>query len=187
MFLIDGIALDEDIIEAHFSCDLEKCKGACCTFVGDFGAPVLDEEVGLIEDAMNKITPYLSERSLSIIKSNGFVEGYSGTYTTTCINRKDCVFVYYDEKIAKCAIEKAYFEGKIEFRKPVSCHLFPIRIRDFGGPYLCYENIPECNPAVKKGEIEKVKMYKFLKDALSRSLGEDWYNLLIKEINSNGK
>ena len=180
MYSIDNILIDEDIISSCFTCNLDKCKGACCTFPGEFGAPLQDSEIGIISQNLDSAEEYLGRRSLTILKDEGFFEGEKGSYTTMCIKKKDCVFVYYQDKIAKCALEKAYFEGKSEFRKPLSCHLFPIRDAKFGNDYLYFEKINECIPGVHLGNVEQTRLYVFLKDAIVRAKGEEWYSQLVK-------
>lgn len=182
MILIDNILVDEKIGDTYFSCDLTKCKGACCTFPGDYGAPVLKEEIALMEESLPFASEYLSERSKSIIQKEGIVTEISGSYYTNCIEKKDCVFVYYDGDIALCSIEKAYLDGKIKFRKPVSCHLFPVRVSNFSGKYLYYEKIDECNPALQHGKSKNIKIKDSVKDALIRSYGEDWYDVYTQTI-----
>ncbi|MFP4369454.1 MAG: DUF3109 family protein [Bacteroidota bacterium] len=178
MIKIDDILIDEDILKANFSCDLVKCKGACCTFPGKYGAPLNDNEVEKIKDSFSEALDYLSPASVQYIEKTGFIEGKPGHYTTMCIDARDCVFVFYEEGIAKCALEKAFFDGKTKFRKPVSCHLFPVREGNFGGKYLYYERIKECSPAISKGEKENTKMPEFVKDALIRAYGRDWFDKL---------
>jgi hypothetical protein len=182
MFIIDSVLVDEEIGRANFACDLDACKGACCTFEGDFGAPVLEEEVELIKESFGAAWEYLSEKSRKYIEEFGFVEGEGDELATVCIDHKDCVFVYYDGDKALCALEKAYFEGKSKFRKPISCHLFPIRVGQFGGPMLYYEKIAECKPALHRGSKENISLIECVKDALIRKYGEDWYNALIEAI-----
>lgn len=178
MYLVDKILVDEDIAKINFSCDLKKCKGGCCTFEGEFGAPVLDSEVNEINSLIPVVEQYLSEGSKDTIRKKGAIEGLPGSYSTMSINKRDCVFVYYEGDIAKCSIEKAYFESKTKFRKPLSCQLFPIRVSDYGGTYLYYQKFEECDPGLEKGMKEKTFMFKFLKAPLIRAFGEDWYNEL---------
>jgi len=189
MILIDKILLDEDIISSEFLCDLSKCKGACCTFPGDKGAPVRDSEVQMLNQCLEAASEYLSKRNLKYIEKHGIVEGDKGNYTTVCINNRDCVFVYYDEGIAYCAIERAFLDGKISYRKPISCHLYPIRVGNFNGDYLYYSRIEECKPAREYGKQNKVHLTKCVKDALVRAYGEKWYDVLAEYIDSkkNGK
>lgn len=184
MILIEEIGVDKSIVQNNFLCDLNKCKGACCTFEGEYGAPVLDEEVEAIRLSYPAAKKYLSERSIRVIEESGFVEGDAGNQTTVCIDRKDCVFVYYDGDIAKCALEKAYHEGENDFRKPISCHLFPVRIGNYGGIYMYYEQIKECKPAIQLGIKTNTKLYKMLEEPLIRAFGDEWFNKL--EKNSNG-
>jgi hypothetical protein len=183
MVAIEGITLDEDILNSKFLCDLTQCKGACCTFPGEYGAPLLNSEIKAMNDCVEAASEYLSERSKQVLKDEGFYEGFSGTYTTVCIDKQDCVFVYYDDDIAKCALEKAFLNGKTNFRKPVSCHLFPIRVRKYGGFHLYYEKIEECNPGIEKGLNENVLLTSTVRDALVRSFGEEWVNNLLKKQN----
>lgn len=187
MIQIDNILIDEDIVKAKFSCDLKKCKGACCTFPGEYGAPLLDSEIAQIEKALPEAKKYLSPKSLKVLEQDGFFEGSDGDYSTVCIDKKDCVLVFYEGDVAKCALEKAFFDGKAEFRKPISCHLFPIRVGSFGGSYLYYEKISECEPAKEKGKAEEIPLYESLKDSLTRSFGEKWYSKLDSYIKENIK
>ncbi len=183
MILIDNVGVEKEILDAPFLCDLKNCKGACCTFPGKYGAPVLEDEVFRISDNLKEIMKYMQEDSIKFMKKKGFIQGAPDSYTTTCIDDKECVFVTYDGDVAKCAIEKAFHDGKSDFRKPVSCHLFPVRENDFGGTVLYYEKIEECDPGITHGRNEKVKMIEMLKEALIRRFGEDWYNKLLAEAN----
>ncbi len=184
MIQLDNILLEEEIIKVKFACDLDKCKGGCCTFPGEHGAPLHDEEITELEDALEPASEYLTQNSLDYIEEHGLYEGTRGSYTTNCIDKKDCVFVYYEESIARCAIEKAFFDGKTKFRKPLSCQLFPIRAAQFGGKYLYYQQFPECKPGIKRGLEEDVMLYKFLREPLIRAYGEDWYDSLCKYVES---
>ncbi len=175
MFLIDNILVDEAIISTPFLCELNKCKGACCTIKGGQGAPMLDEEVELVKQAIKPASKYLTERSKAEIAKHGSYEGNPGDYTTRCIDDADCVFVFYEGDVAKCAIEKAYFEGRSEFRKPLSCHLFPVRLTDFNGAYLYYDKFDECAPALEYGTRQNVHIPETVKDALIRAFGAEWY------------
>ncbi len=172
---VDDVLIREEIFEVKFSCDLQKCKGACCTLKSDLGAPLKKEEVDKIADILPSILPYLPERNQKEIISKGFYEEKIGEFLTRSIESRDCVFVTYDGEIAKCGIEKAFFDGKIDFRKPISCHLFPIRVSNFGGEVLRYESIRECNDALEKGEKENVTVAEFCEDSLVRKYGNNWY------------
>jgi hypothetical protein len=180
--MFENYNIDKNIAEIHFACHLTKCKGGCCTVYGGSGAPLLAEELELIEKNLESAKKYLSERNINYIEKKGFWEvDLEGSLTTLCINSRDCVFVYYEGDIAKCAIERAYFEGESDFRKPISCHLFPIRIR---GNNLVYEEFSICRPALEKGSEENIIMGNFLKDAIIRRFSEDFYNNLQNLINA---
>lgn len=184
MILINEILVDEKISETHFSCDLTICKGACCTFPGEYGAPVLYDEIELIKASLPVAIEYLSQKSINAIEKEGMITEINGHYFTSCIDKKDCVFVYYDGDIALCSLEKAYLDGKSQFRKPVSCHLFPIRVANFGGEYIYYEKIDECSPAIESGRKKNLKIFDSVKDALIRAFGEEWYDSYLDEINN---
>jgi hypothetical protein len=175
MFVIGEITVEDAVADAHFSCDLLRCKGACCTLPGGRGAPLEDDEVLAVEEAVPHASKYLSAEHLEHIRMHGAVEGIPGSYATQCINDRDCVFVYYDEGIARCSIEKAYFAGAGAFRKPVSCHLFPVRATPGRAGRLRYERIPECDPGRQQGRNAKTLLHVFLKEALVRKFGAQWY------------
>ena len=176
MFPILDIIADDAVATARFACDLGACHGACCTMAGGRGAPITDAEKEAVIAAIPVASPYLSERNRGVIATLGAVEGSPGDWATRCIDDRDCVFVYYEGSVAKCAIERAHFNGQSEFRKPLSCHLFPIRVSEvFGTDYLRYEEIPECRPALANGRKKGVLLYQFLKDALVRAYGEEFY------------
>lgn len=183
MLPILDIVADEALATTKFACDLGACKGACCTMPGGRGAPVSDGEVDELLGSVNAALPYLAPRNREIIRSLGALEGRDGDWATRCIDNRDCVFVYYEGDVAKCAIERAHFNGETPFRKPISCHLFPIRVNEvIGGAYLRYERIPECDGALKNGKREGIPLYRFLKDALTRAFGRTAYEALVKQI-----
>jgi len=182
MIEIDGVLIDEDVVKSNFSCDLKQCKGACCTFPGESGAPLLKDEIAEITNVLEEVKKYLSERSLKEIEEFGFYEKNDDDLSTRCIDKKDCVFVIYDNDIAKCGIEKAYFNGDIKYRKPISCHLFPIREGYYGGKYIFYERFQECIPGMRKGERENTRLLESLEEALKRAYGSRWYDKLVTKI-----
>lgn len=175
MFLVDEILVEEEVTTERFSCDLSRCKGACCTLEGGRGAPLLDDEKELLERYLPVIGKRLDERNLGIIRKNGAADGYPGSFATTCVDDRDCVFVIREGGVAKCAIEKSYLEGEIPWRKPVSCHLFPLRFSPGSTPSLRYEVIGECDSGRRKGDREGVRLVDFVKEALVRRFGAAWY------------
>jgi hypothetical protein len=178
MFIIDEVLVEEPVIRSHFSCDLQQCKGACCTLPGAKGAPLEDEEVIEIESVLPYVKKFLTRRNIELIEREGFYVGFSTFYTTQCVEHNECVFVFYEDGIARCAIEKAYDEGLTKWRKPISCHLFPIRVSQESKPRLYYEEIPECKPGKRKGNAQQMPLSKFVKEALVRKFGEQWYEQL---------
>jgi hypothetical protein len=184
MILIDSVLVDPKVLTQPFSCDVQQCKGACCTLDGGQGAPLLESELQSIETSFDVAKKYLSKKSIDVIESNGVWEEIDGKFYTNTINQKDCVFVFYDNGIAKCSIEKSYFEGNNEFRKPISCHLFPIRKVSFGGDYIYYEQFDECKPALSHGVTTSSTVLSNSKDALVRLYGEEWFNNAVSVSNS---
>ena len=179
MIAIDKTLISEDILEKKFVCDLNACKGQCCVD-GDSGAPLEEEEVTLLAQLFDKIKPYIPAEGIDAIAEQGTsVIDSDGDFTTTLVAGAHCAYVYFEEEIAKCAIEKAHQEGKIDFKKPISCHLYPIRITKT--PYydsLNYHRWEICKPACKCGAKADIPIYKFLRGPLTRKYGETWYNEL---------
>ena len=180
MFTIGEAVVDDEVRQASFCCDLQRCKGACCCIEGGRGAPLEDDEVLEIEKAYPVVKQYLKPESIRTIEDSGLYEGSPGSFATTCIERRECVFVYFEDGIARCSFERAYNEGKIDWRKPISCHLFPIRIRKFGRDFVRYEQIDECGPGRELGTQQEVKLYDFLKEPLTRKYGPAWYNKFLQ-------
>lgn len=179
MILIDNVLINEEIFSTKFRCDLKNCKGACCTFPGESGAPVFFDEIEEIERLYPIFSKYMPEKSKEYVAENGFWEKDGKAFSLKCINKRDCVFVYYDGDIAKCSIEKAFHNGEIEFRKPISCHLFPIRVANYGGDYLHYEQFDECEPGRVRGKAESYQLIENVKSAIIRKYGEEFYNKLL--------
>jgi len=179
IFAINDVLVRDDIVEIPFSCDLKKCKGACCTLESELGAPVNKNEIEEIEKILPIVKIYLTQNNIEEIEEKGFYEMKDDEMMITSVNNRDCVFSFWDNGIAKCSIERAYFDGKVEFRKPISCHLFPIRVTDFSGDVLRYEKFSECAPALEKGKENNITIAEFCKDSLTRLYGEEWYNKLM--------
>jgi hypothetical protein len=168
------------IFERQFVCDLTACKGACC-IEGNGGAPVTKEEVDIIEANLDKVLPYMRPEGIAAIEAQGVVyEDEDFEPATTLVNGKECAFVYFDQtNTAKCAIEKAHRDGQIDFIKPISCHLYPIRTKQFNEyTALNYEKWDICEPACACGEKLDVPVYKFLKEPLIRAFGPEFYKEL---------
>lgn len=183
MIAIDNTLISEDILEKKFVCDLNACKGACCV-AGDSGAPLDKEELETLDGVLEKVKPYMTKKGLKAVEKNGcYVIDGDGDYTTTLVSEgAECAFVYFDEnKIAKCAIEQAYLDKVISWQKPISCHLYPIRIKKTKTyDAVNYDKWSVCKPACECGEKLNVPVYKFLKTPLIRKYGKDWYKQLEK-------
>jgi len=187
MILVGNTVISDDIKEKNFVCNIEKCKGACCV-EGDLGAPLTDEELPIMKKIYPKVKPYLSKEGIKAIEEQGeYIEDWEGDYSTTTINEKECAYAIYDEKgILKCGIEQAYNDGEIDFIKPVSCHLYPIRITKYDDyDALNYDRWHICDPACELGDKLGTPIYKFTKDALIRNYSKEWYEELVREIESD--
>lgn len=182
MIPIDNTIVSDEILDNLFCCDLSVCKGACCV-EGNSGAPLEEEEIGILEDIMDSVKPYLTPEGREEIEINGvFDYDMTGSYCTPLIKQQNCAFILFENEVAKCAIEKAFEDGKIDFIKPISCHLYPIRITKFNDyEAINYHTWDICEPACIKGKKEKIRVYKFLKTPLIRNYGSEWYKKLEKE------
>lgn len=174
----------EDVISENFVCNLNKCKGACC-IEGDSGAPLERSELAILEEIYPDVKPYMTAKGIQTIEEAGtWVKDFEGDYTTPCVDeRKECAYVTWEAGISKCAIEKAYEDGKIHWKKPVSCHLYPIRITQYPEfDVLHYDRWNICSPACSFGKELKIPVYKFLKEPLIRKYGEEWYKELEEQV-----
>lgn len=180
MIAIENTLVSEDLLERKFVCDLSRCKGACCV-LGDAGAPVEEEEASKMEDILDKVKPFMTAAGINAVEKTGvFVVGFDGELETPLVDGKECAFVNFGENgIAHCAIEKAYEAGKVDFRKPISCHLYPVRVKNYPN-YLAvnYHEWKICGPACELGASLKVPVYRFLKVPLTKKFGEKWYEEL---------
>jgi hypothetical protein len=181
MFIIGEAVIEEQVSGETFCCDLSVCKGGCCTLEGGRGAPLEDREVEEIRKAFPVVKESLPVVSLEVIKRTGLVEGSPGDHSTPCVNQRECVYVYFEEGIARCIFERAFLEGSIKWRKPLSCHLFPIRVRPFGQDFLRYEQIEECHAGRTRGQREQIKLRDFLEEPLVRKYGRSWYETFVDE------
>lgn len=191
MIQIDDTIISIDCLSEKFCCDLEACKGECC-IEGDAGAPLVLEEVAEIEAALPEVWNMLSASAQSVIDRQGVAyTDEEGDLVTSIVNGKDCVFTCYDENgCCYCALEKAYREGRTKFYKPISCHLYPIRLKKIGDAVaLNYNRWDVCKMAVLKGKQLDLPVYKFLKEPLVRRFGEAWYTELesaVEELKAQG-
>lgn len=169
-----------DLFEKKFVCDLTACKGACC-IEGDAGAPLTFEEVSIMEDDLEKIKPFMRPEGIAAVEETGvFYMDWDNEPVSTLINEKECAFVTFDDKgTALCAIEQAHKAGKTEFKKPISCHLYPIRVKKYNEfTALNYNEWNICKSACACGDKLDVKVYKFLKEPIVRAFGEEFFTEL---------
>ena len=176
MIIVDEIEVDQQVLEARFACDILQCKGACCTLQGGSGAPLLENELDEIARAFPMVEKYLPQEHRDEITRSGFAEKTGNHFSTTCLNRCACVFVCYEDGVAQCSFEKAFLAGELQWRKPVSCHLFPVRVATDSNTRLRFEYIAECSPALERGGRENIPLSLFLRDALTRLYGKEWYH-----------
>lgn len=183
MLIVQDKLVSDDVIEKQFMCNLKACKGACC-WEGDFGAPLEDEEINIIKNSYDKIEPYLSAEGKRVIQEKGKYTYFEEPEEngTTLLDNGACAYMTYDHKgIAQCGIEAAHRDGAIDFKKPISCHLYPIRIhKEEHSIYeaLNYDKWDICSAACEKGKEEQVAVYQFAKDAIVRKYGVEFYEEL---------
>jgi len=193
MIAIGRTLVSQDLLERKFVCDLAACKGACCV-QGDAGAPLLEEEIGLLEDALETVLPYMDDEGRAEVGRTGvFTMDIDGDLGTPLINGGRCAFsIIAPDGMATCAIEKAHLEGALPgFRKPVSCHLYPVRVKDFPDyQAVNYDRWDVCRPACACGERLQVPVFRFVREALMRRFGTEWYQeleLVDEQLRSVGK
>lgn len=186
MFAVDHVLVSDALLDAPFACHLGSCFGACCVH-GDRGAPLEPDERADLEAALPVVQDRLRPEARREIARNGVWEGDEREgYGTTTVEGRECVFVVFDKAgskgkgVAKCALQEAFWEGKLGFEKPVSCHLYPIRVETYGEgaeavDVLNYERIDLCRPAVPHGERTGVQLAAFLERPLTRKYGADWF------------
>lgn len=179
MLRIGDIIFSLDIFEKKFRCDLTRCLGNCCRY-GDSGAPLSDEEVPVLEELWPDLRPYLRPEGIEVIENEGTsVIDFENDHVTPLIGNEECAYAVLEGNIFMCGIEKAWSEGKITFRKPVSCHLFPVRIKKYRSfTAVNYQELSICSHARECGTNEGVYVYEFLKPPLLRVFGDEVYNEL---------
>ena len=180
MIQIDDKLISEDLFSEEFVCNLAKCKGICCV-EGDAGAPLDKDETKILDEIYPKIKPYLRPEGIQAIEEQGtYTLDFEGDLVTPLVNNAECAYVIFDEKgYTKCAIEKAYEDGVIDWQKPISCHLYPIRITEYSNfSAINYHEWDICSDACTLGKELGVKVYQFLKKPLIRKYGEEFYQTL---------
>lgn len=183
MLIVKDILVSDDIVEEQFVCNLEACKGACC-WEGDWGAPLEPAELDILKEIQDLVAPYLSDESRIALNQKGPYTYYDEPqeYGTSLLENGACVYMIYDDQgIAKCGIEQAYLDQKIDFKKPISCHLYPIRVnknQEVGFEALNYDRWDICSAACQLGKELQLPLYRFVKDAIIRKYGEAFYQEL---------
>lgn len=184
MYVVGNVYISDDLADHYFYCDLAKCKGACCE-QGDSGAPLAPEETQIIEEIIEDIKPYLTEEGRETIRQQGlYVTDSEGDLATPTAGGKECVYAYKNEQgVWQCAFETAWLKGKTHFQKPISCHLYPVRVTRLAvEEALNYHRWEICKPACSLGGATQMPLYRFLKQALVRKYGLEWYEELDKQV-----
>ena len=189
MIQIGETVVSELLLEKEFVCNLDKCMGACCV-EGDAGAPLEENELKEIENVFPLVKEYLSENAIKALEEDLYTIDGDGEYVTQLVNGKECAFVFFDEKgITKCSIEQAYLNGKTGFKKPISCHLFPVRLTQYKKfVAVNYAHWDICDDACSLGNELGVKTFQFLKEPLIRKFGKEWFEelgLIDKHLNKS--
>ncbi len=182
MFQLGKTIVSEEVIEKDFVCNLSACKGACC-IEGEAGAPVTEEETKILEEIYPKVKPFLRPEGIAAIEAQGtFIKTDFDELETPLVDGNECAYVTFKPNgTAGCGIEDAYNAGVVSFQKPISCHLYPVRVQEYSEfSAVNYHKWPICNDACTLGKELKVPVYKFVKVALIRKFGENWYAELEK-------
>ncbi|MBN2481263.1 MAG: DUF3109 family protein [Bacteroidales bacterium] len=180
MIDINNTIISRDVIICPFACNLSACRGACCVH-GDSGAPLEEEESGILREIFPDILPFLRKEGIDTIHASGTsVTDCEGDIVTPLINNQECAYAIFEKGIARCGIEKAYLAGAVSFRKPVSCHLYPVRIRRYDTFYAVnYDRWEICEPAITHGQGTQTPLYRFVEKALIRKFGQEWFDQLV--------
>lgn len=179
MIQIGNTNISDDLVTKQFTCDLEKCKGACCV-LGDSGAPVNEDEKIVLKQNFSSIKPFLRPEGIKAIEKLGTsVIDTENDCVTPLVDGKECAYAVFEEGIARCGIENAFMAGAITFRKPISCFLYPVRIKKYKTfDAVNYDVWPVCDPARALGESLQTPVYVFTAQALREKYGEAWYSIL---------
>ena len=185
MFAVENILVSDDLLDAPFACNLGACQGACCV-QGDSGAPLEREELAALEAVLPRVRKYLRPEALRLIEAEGaWEEVEPGCFATRCVGDAECVFVMYEGPVAKCAIQKAYNEGRVAFPKPISCHLYPLRIQQAGEYEIVnYEQISLCDAARRAGGRQGIQLSDYLREPLVRKYGAAWYEQFVEILSA---
>ena len=184
MFVIGDTVVSDDLAQKQFVCDLTRCKGACCV-EGDLGAPLQADELAIITDMATKVRPYMSAAGKAAVDAQGpYIKDYEGDYSTPTVDGKECAYAYYEATgVLKCAFEQAWQAGETSWPKPMSCHLYPVRLAEYDHyTAVNYEHWHICSPACELGASMQVPVYKFLQVPLTRKFGEGWYTELERQV-----
>ena len=187
MYIIGNILVSDDVADEQFACNLTACKGACC-WEGDFGAPLEKSELAILDEIYPEVEPYLTSEGRGAINEQGtyVVNHEQDTYDTPLVNNRACAYMTLDASgLALCGIEQAYRDGKIGWKKPISCHLYPIRVKskpEANFEALNYDVWDICSAACTKGEKEKIRVFEFARPALVRKYGQAWYDELAAAV-----
>jgi Protein of unknown function (DUF3109) len=189
MLRIDDTIFSFDILEKKFRCNLQACHGNCCRY-GDSGAPLSLNETQILDDIWPDVRPFLRDEGIAAIEAQGkSVTDFENESVTPLIGNEECAYTIFSENTLQCGIEKAWSENKISFRKPVSCHLFPVRIKKYSDfKAVNFVELAICSPARLTGKEDGVYLYEFLKDPLIRAFGEEMYNdlcIAVTELRKN--
>lgn len=181
MLIVDNCIISEDIADRHFCCNLALCQGQCCV-EGDCGAPVDENEIPIMKAIYPKVRPYMTTKGREVVEAQGVVvDDNAGEPCTPLVDNRECAYTVWENGCALCAIEQAFRDGVIDFKKPISCHLYPLRL-DCYDDFIAinYHQWDVCHGATSN--TNGIPLYKYLKEPLIRRFGEQWYQELIEQV-----
>lgn len=182
MLIVDDCIISDNLADVRFCCDIAQCKGACCV-EGDCGAPLDKDEIPVLERIYPDVKPYMTAEGVAVVERDGVSAiDVDGLPCTPLVNNRECAYAIVENGLTLCAIEKAFRDGKVDFQKPISCHLYPVRIEDYGDfKAVNYHEWDVCRCAVNKGRAEGKPLYQYLKEPLVRRFGQRWYDELAEQ------
>jgi hypothetical protein len=188
MLIVDDCIISDNLADVRFCCDIKQCKGVCCV-EGDCGAPLDKEEIPVLERIYLSVKPYMTAEGIAVVERNGVSSiDVDGLPCTPLVNNRECAYAIVEDGVTLCAIEKAWRDGKVDFPKPISCHLYPVRIEDFGEfKAINYHEWDVCRCAVAKGRAEGKPLYQYLREPLVRRFGQRWYDELAEQCEAMQK